>query len=104
MPDGGFKAKPDELVTHAGTVLKLGERLNQAGTKGGGVDLGIETYGIIGQAFSGDVREQIAETAAALNELGEGLTDFSEGIKEAGGAYERFEKEVQELLELFKED
>ncbi|WP_199434941.1 hypothetical protein [Qaidamihabitans albus] len=97
----GFKSTPEDLATHSATVDKLGERLTKAGETGGGVDLGIETYGIIGQAFSGDAREQIAETAEAIKEMGSGLTDFGEGVKAAGEHYRQIETEIRDLLDKF---
>lgn len=97
----GFESTPEDLATHSATVDRLGDRLTEVGQTGAGVDLGIETYGIIGQAFSGGAREQIAQTAEAIKEMGTGLSDFGEGVKAAGEHYQLVEDEIRELLEKF---
>ncbi|GAB3492726.1 type VII secretion target [Amycolatopsis cihanbeyliensis] len=94
----GFKSTTEDLATHSATMSRLGDQLGKAGEKGGGVDLGMETYGIIGQAFAGDAKEQIRQTADAISELASGLTDFGEGVKAAGENYQLVEDEIEELL------
>lgn len=98
---GGFKSTPEDLATHSATVTNLGDRLGKAAATGTGVDLGGETYGVIGQAFAGDVKEQIAQTGEAINELANGLSEFGEGVASAGQHYEQIENEIQELLKKF---
>jgi len=97
----GFESTPDDLATHSATVNRLGDRLTKHGEAGGNVDLGIETYGIIGQAFSGGARDQISQTSEAIKEMGKGLSDFGEGVKAAGLHYQQVEQEIQELLKKF---
>jgi len=98
---GGFKSTPEDLATHSATVTGLGERLEAAGKTGAGVDLGGETYGLIGQAFAGDVKDQITQTAEAISELASGLTDFGEGVAAAGQQYQQVDAEIRELLKTF---
>jgi hypothetical protein len=97
----GFKSTPKDLATHSATVIGLGERLGKAGEKGGGVDLGGETFGIIGQAFAGSAKEQIAQTAEAIAEMASGLGDFGDGVAAAGQNYQQIEDEINELLKEF---
>ncbi|SFP98991.1 Excreted virulence factor EspC, type VII ESX diderm [Amycolatopsis arida] len=97
----GFKSTPEDLATHSATVKRLGEQLSGAATTGRGVDLGGETYGIIGQAFAGDVKEQITQTADAIDELASGLSDFGDGVESAGQQYQRIEDEIEQLLKKF---
>ncbi|PXY27537.1 hypothetical protein [Prauserella muralis] len=102
MGDGkGFESTPEDLATHAATVDRLGDRLTKVGETGAGVDLGIETYGIIGQMFSGGARDEITQTSDAIKEMGTGLSDFGEGVKAAGQQYAKVEQEIRELLEKF---
>ncbi|MFC4001413.1 type VII secretion target [Prauserella oleivorans] len=97
----GFTSTPEDLATHSATVKALGDRLAKAADTGRGVELGGETYGIIGQAFAGDAKEQIAQTAEAISEMAAGLTDFGEGVAAAGRNYQKVEDEIKELLGKF---
>ncbi|MFF5991551.1 hypothetical protein [Prauserella flavalba] len=97
----GFESTPEDLATHSATVDRLGDRLTQIGTTGADVDLGMETYGIIGQVFSLGARAEIQQTSDAIKEMGTGLSDFGEGVKAAGEQYQLIEQEIQELLGKF---
>ncbi|MFD2396413.1 WXG100 family type VII secretion target [Prauserella oleivorans] len=85
----GFTSTPEDLATHSATVKALGDRLAKAADTGRGVELGGETYGIIGQAFAGDAKEQIAQTAEAISEMAAGLTDFGEESPRPAGITRR---------------
>ena len=63
----GFRSTPEDLETHSATVRELGDRLSKAAEAGRSVELGGETYGVIGQAFAGDAKTQIVETAEAIS-------------------------------------
>lgn len=97
----GFESTPEDLATHSATVDRLGDRLSKVGDTGSNVELGMETYGIIGQLFSSGAREEIAQTAEAIKEMGTGLSDFGEGVKAAGDSYQQVEAAIRELLETF---
>lgn len=99
----GFKSSPEDLRTHSATVIRVGEDLSAAGDKGASVDLGIETYGIIGQAFSGNAKEQITQTANAIKDMGSGLTTFGEGVQAAGDAYQQADDDISEFVKTFGE-
>ncbi|GAA5113110.1 type VII secretion target [Haloechinothrix salitolerans] len=88
----GYKVEPEDLATHAGTVDKLSERLRKAADKGTGVELGVDTYGIIGQFFSGGAREEIAAAGESMRDYAAGLTSLSKAVKTCAEAYERMEE------------
>jgi hypothetical protein len=98
----GFHSTPDDLATHSATVSGLGSRLSQAAAKGGGVDVGGETFGIIGQAFAFGVKGDITETAGGIADVAAGFSDFGAGVRLAGQNYQQVEDEIQELLAQFK--
>lgn len=87
----GYTVEPDDLTTHASTVSGLGERLGKAGDTGSGVDLGIDTYGIIGQFFSVSAREQISGTADSIKEVAASLSGLSQAVKSCAEVYELLE-------------
>ncbi|KAA9158600.1 hypothetical protein FPZ12_022450 [Amycolatopsis acidicola] len=98
----GFHSTPQDLATHSATVSGLGDRLAKASATGGGVDVGGETFGIIGQAFTFGVKGHITETAGAIADLAAGFRDFGDGVKQAGQNYEEIEEDIRLLLAEFK--
>jgi uncharacterized protein YukE len=88
----GFEVVTEDLTRHAGTVEGLGGQLESAGNKGKGVDLGVQTYGIIGQAFSMGVRSNISETGDAITEMATALKDTAEGIRACAEEYDQVEQ------------
>lgn len=78
----GFEIVPEDVINHASNVEGLGTRLADAGRTGGSVDLGIETYGIIGQAFSLSVRNEISQTAAAIAEAASAFPDIADALRD----------------------
>lgn len=95
----GFQVVPGELTTHADSVNGFGDQLSAAGDKGRGVDLGIGTYGIIGQAFSGGVRSNIAETGGSIDEMGTALKDAATGLRESAKAYQQMDQDNAKLFQ-----
>lgn len=87
----GYKVEPADLTTHAGTVSRLGEQLGKAADTGGGVDLGVDTYGIIGQFFSVSAREQISGTADSIREVAASLASLSQAVTSCAEVYELLE-------------
>lgn len=78
----GFEIVPEDVINHAGNVEQLGTRLADAGRAGGSVDLGIETYGIIGQAFSMSARDEIGRTAAAIAEAASAFPEIADALRD----------------------
>lgn len=77
-----FEMVPDDVTAHAGNVDGLGGDLKQAGQKGTGVDLGVETYGIIGQAFSLHARASIASVGDSISELASALPEIANALRD----------------------
>lgn len=90
----GFKAEPADIEKHAGEVDRLGDQLGKAGEKGAGVDLGIETYGIIGQAFSASARQEISETGHAITELSTAFSGMGDALRACAETYTGLEEEL----------
>lgn len=87
----GYKVQPEDLATHAGTVEKIGERLRKAADTGTGVDLGVDTYGIIGQFFSTTARAEITSAGESMREYADGLMSLSTAVRTCAEAYELLE-------------
>lgn len=95
----GFKVEPPDLTNHAGEVERLGDQLGKAGEKGAGVDLGTETYGLIGQAFSMSVRQEISETGTAIKEMSGAFSGISEALRGCAASYQRIDDEIAEVFD-----
>ncbi|OLF16292.1 hypothetical protein [Actinophytocola xanthii] len=77
-----FEMVPADVIAHAGAVEGLAGELTKAGERGAGVDLGIETYGVIGQAFSGHARTSIANMGDLIAELASALPDIADALRD----------------------
>lgn len=95
----GFKVEPADLTQHAGEMDRLGNQLGKAGEKGAGIDLGVETYGIIGQAFSTGVRQELAETGNAIDELSDAFSGISDALRECADTYARIDDEIAQIFD-----
>lgn len=95
----GHKVDTEDLVAYAREVENLSQRLQKASSKGSGVDIGIGTFGIIGQFFSEGVRADIAGTAESISDLASGLSSVSEAVKTCADAYDRMESDAAKDFE-----
>jgi hypothetical protein len=95
----GFEIVPEDVINHAGNVEQLGTRLTSAGQAGGSVDLGIETYGIIGQAFSLGVRNEIGQTAAAITEAASAFPEIADALRDCAHIVRETDAENSNLFD-----
>lgn len=59
-----LNVKPDDLRTHAGTVNHLADRVGNCATTGSQTNLGIDTFGILGQPFAWVIRGVCVDDAS----------------------------------------
>ena len=81
-----FEMVPADVHSHAGSVDGLAGDLTAAGEQGANVDLGIETYGIIGQAFSGHARMSMADVGNSISELASALPEIAAALRDCADA------------------
>lgn len=93
---------PADVVSHAGDVQSMGMELTRAAGRGQSVDLGIDTYGIIGQVFSVPVRIHIAAIANSINELAGALPDVADALRDCADATQQTDDEHAKLFAKFK--
>lgn len=76
-----------DMNKHASRVTELGNQLKAAGATGSNVDLGVQTFGVIGQAFSVGVRSSISSTGDAIKALSTTFDTISNELKECATDY-----------------
>ncbi|MFD5827350.1 type VII secretion target [Lentzea sp. NPDC060358] len=97
-----FTMVPADVTSHAGTVQSMGTELTRAAGRGQGVDLGVDTYGIIGQAFSVPVRIHIAAIANSINELAAALPDVADALRDCADVTQQTDEEHAKLFAKFR--
>ncbi|GAB3435057.1 type VII secretion target [Actinophytocola sediminis] len=98
-----FAMVPDDVLTHAGSVAGFGTSLAATGRTGADVDLGIETYGIIGQAFSVHARLSISEMGGSISELASALPEIADALRDSADSTKDTDDEHARLFEQFME-
>ncbi|WP_191305670.1 type VII secretion target [Lentzea cavernae] len=94
--------EPADVTSHAGAVQSFGTELTRAAGRGESVDLGIETYGIIGQVFSLPVRAHIAAIASSINELANALPDVADALRDCADATKQTDDDHAKLFAKYK--
>ncbi|MFD9703831.1 hypothetical protein [Lentzea sp. NPDC059081] len=97
-----FAMVPADVVNHAGTVQSMGMELTRAAGRGQSVDLGVDTYGIIGQVFSVPVRIHIAAIANSINELADALPDVADALRDCADVTQQTDDEHAKLFTKFR--
>jgi hypothetical protein len=59
-----LNVKPADLRTHAGTVNHLADRVGNCATTGAQTNLGINTFGVLGQPFAWAIRALCVDDAS----------------------------------------
>ncbi|SFR29265.1 Excreted virulence factor EspC, type VII ESX diderm [Lentzea waywayandensis] len=94
--------EPADVISHAGNVQSFGMELTRAAGRGESVDLGVETYGLIGQVFSLPVRVHIAAIASSINELANALPDVADALRDSADATRQTDEDHAKLFNKYK--
>lgn len=86
------------LHTHAGHLRGASDTLAAAADRGAAADLGLETYGIIGQLFSLEARAHLAAVAGVIRGEATGLDALADGVVAASDAFEQVEERFRGVL------
>ncbi|EHR51522.1 Protein of unknown function (DUF2580) [Saccharomonospora marina XMU15] len=92
MTGNGFTVEPDELDTHAASLDGVAQRVQAEGERGGGIDFGIDAFGIVGQAFSTQARQTSSEAAEQIAGYAQDIRDLGTAVRAAGRAYVESDK------------
>lgn len=89
-----------DINKHASRVTELGNQLKAAGDTGSNVDLGVQTFGIIGQAFSVGVRGSISATGEAIKALSTTFDTTSDELRECATDYRNTDDDNKVMFEI----
>lgn len=92
----GFTVRAGEHDTHAGSLNGVADRVQQAGERGGAIDFGIDTFGIIGQAFSLQARQVSSEAAQQISRYAGDIRDLATAVRTAGATYVAADADLSE--------
>lgn len=85
-PDpGGFRVDPDRLRTHATQVDGHAARVTEIATAA--QPLGLQAYGLVGQAFAGTARQTAQACSAGVASLAALVQDFGDRLRRVAEEY-----------------
>ncbi|WP_216216459.1 type VII secretion target [Amycolatopsis aidingensis] len=87
----GFTVVTAELRTHGGSLDRVADRVAEAGEKGGSFEFGIDTFGVIGQVFSGEARRVTAEATREIADYANDIRDLAKSVRAAADQYDQAE-------------
>ncbi|MGH3979533.1 MAG: type VII secretion target [Pseudonocardiaceae bacterium] len=82
-----YRALPADLDAHARNLGGVAGRIDQVATAAGSVNLGTETFGIIGEFFNDGAVVQSARATECIAALREALANVAGGLTETAATY-----------------
>jgi hypothetical protein len=82
-----FCADPGTISNHGGTVGHVQGMVNDAAAAANGVNLGVDTFGLINHFFAAGAREQADKAKESLAALIEGLNSVTTALRGCADTY-----------------
>ncbi|TDD85656.1 hypothetical protein E1202_20435 [Saccharopolyspora karakumensis] len=79
--------KPEALTSHANYLAELAGKISDAASKGDGVDFGVESFGLVGQAFSTQARTTSQQAVEQLNTFSDRTDALGQAVGECATSY-----------------
>lgn len=95
---GELNVRTDDLRTHAGRTHGVGDSIASAARLGGGVEMGGETFGIIGGFFAEGARAAVENAATAIDGLSVDIHGIAGAVGATAEAYDRTEDDITVLF------
>ncbi|MBV8932197.1 MAG: hypothetical protein JOZ47_19990 [Kutzneria sp.] len=93
----------EQLHTHAKSVEGLAARVDNCANTARGIDFGINTFGIIGQAFAAVIRPFSQARAGDLNSAAEAVRGVSGKLDQTADIYHTTDSDNANLFDNVKE-
>lgn len=84
-----YRVYPPDLTAHAGTLDGLAERIATVHGAAAGTDLGIDSFGIIGQFFAIGARVESGRATECIEALREATSCAGTGVRQTGDTYQQ---------------
>ncbi|MCI2418637.1 ESX-1 secretion-associated protein [Saccharopolyspora sp. K220] len=94
-----FTVTPHRLATHGEYLSGLADQIDAAGKSGGGIDFGIESFGLVGQIFSLDARETSRRAAIEIGKFAEHTRKLATGVDDCAKDYRQTDDDIASCLE-----
>ena len=82
-----IKVQPEALHSHAGYLAELAGKISDAAGKGGGVSFGVDSFGLVGQAFATQARTTSQQAVEQLNTFSERTDTLGQAVADCAEAY-----------------
>ncbi|RRO18161.1 hypothetical protein EIL87_07905 [Saccharopolyspora rhizosphaerae] len=82
-----FAVKPEALNAHGNYLAELAGKISDAADKGNAVSFGVESFGLVGQAFSLQARTTSERAVEQLRTFSERTEKLGEAVGACANAY-----------------
>lgn len=94
-----FEVAPERLTTHSQWLAGLADDIAAAGKKGDDVSFGVDSFGLVGQAFAGQARHVSQQAVNEIQKFSELTRDLGNRVNEAAKDYQDTDSRNAECLE-----
>lgn len=91
MINAGFNVQNDQLCLHATEIYDLAAKIADCANKARNIDFGLDTFGVIGQAFACFLREFSLKQAEHIDELAKLIDEAGRNITATALCYRQTE-------------
>ncbi|GAB3678128.1 type VII secretion target [Saccharopolyspora tripterygii] len=82
-----MRVQPQALTSHASYLSELAGKISQAASKGDAVDFGVESFGLVGQAFATQARTTSQQAVEQLNTFSDRTDKLGQAVGECATSY-----------------
>jgi uncharacterized protein YukE len=93
-----IQVEVSELHTHAKNVDAIADQVDNCAKTAQGIDFGIDTFGVIGQAFAAFIKPNSQQQAASLSSAVDAVRGVSKNLDATADLYEQTDSDNADLF------
>jgi len=93
-----IEVEVSELHTHAHNVDSIADQIANCAQTAQGIDFGLDTFGVVGQAFAAFIRPNSQQQAANLNSAVEAARGVSKNLDATAEIYKQTDSDNADLF------
>lgn len=93
-----IQVEVSELHTHAKNVDAIADQVDNCAKTAQGIDFGIDTFGVIGQAFAAFIKPNSQQQAASLSSAVDAVRGVSQNLDATADLYEQTDSDNADLF------